>query len=145
MRIRPMKKEDRACVLPMVDAFYHSEAASHVVPAACREQVFVDAVGENPHLTGVILEENGTAVGFAYLTFFYACELAGEVVMLEELFVKEAFRGRGIGQDFLNWLYTAYPKAARFRLEIAADNPARHLYERNGFADMDYGQMAFDR
>ena len=84
------------------------------------------------------------AAGFAYLTYFYSCEAGGTVVMLEELFVKEALRGQGIGQQFFQWLYRQYPDAVRFRLEVTHGNPAARLYERNGFQRMDYDQMVYD-
>jgi peptidyl-prolyl cis-trans isomerase SurA len=109
------------------------------------EMVFDDAVGPNPHLEGLLLEDEGQVVGFAYLTFFYACEVAGKVIMIEELFVKEEHRGKGYGQQFMDWLYAAYPDVVRFRLEITPENRAVHLYRRNGFVPLTYGQMVYDR
>ena len=144
MRVRPMTPQDRDTVLPMANALYHSPAVGHPVPAAIMEHAFSDAVGEDPHLEGYVLESDGVPAGFAYLTFFYSCEVAGDVVMIEELFVKDAFRGKGLGQQFLDWLRRAYPKAVRFRLEVTRDNPAAHLYQRNGFEFIDYGQMVCD-
>ena len=145
MQIRPMTAQDRTTVLALADAFYHSSAVSHPAPAAIMEQTFADAVGQNPHLTGYLIESDGAIAGFAYLTCFYACELAGTVVMIEELFIRDEFRGKGLGQEFLTWLYDRYPDAKRFRLEVERNNRAVHLYERSGFRFIEYGQMAFDR
>ena len=144
MQIRPMTIQDRSIVLTMVREFYQSDAVEHPVPDTIMERTFSDAIEENPYLSGYLMESDGHVVGFAYLTFFYACEVAGYVIMIEELFVREAYRGQGLGQQFLDWLYQAYPAAARFRLEIHQGNPAVRLYERNGFQWIDYGQMAYD-
>ena len=144
MQIRPMTPADREAVLTMEEALYTS-AVEHPVPRAHMERAFSDAVGDNPHLTGWLLEEDRQPAGFAYLTFFYSCEAGGLVVMLEELFVREQLRGRGLGQQFLQWLYRQYPDAARFRLEVTRDNPAARLYARSGFSRLDYDQMICDR
>ncbi len=145
MQVRPMQAEDREEVLCMARQFYSGPAVDHAAPEEIMARTFADAVGPDPHLSGFVLQQDGQVVGFAYLTFFYSCEVAGQVVMIEELFVKEELRGRGLGQQFMTWLYGAYPQAARFRLEITAENPAVHLYRRNGFCDYAYGQMVFDR
>ena len=145
MQIRPMTLQDKDAVLPMVAALYQTPAVEHPAPDAIRERAFLDAVGENPHVQGFLLEENGQPAGFAYLTYFYSCEAAGNVVMLEEFFVKDSCRSKGLGRQFLDWLYAAYPDAVRFRLDITRGNPAAHLYERCGFRFLDCDQMAFDR
>ena len=144
MEMRLMTPGDRETVLEMEDALYHTDAIDHPVPRANMERAFADAVGENPHLTGWLMEADGQAIGFAYLTFFYSCEAGGSVVMLEELFVKDGLRGQGVGQQFMEWLYRQYPGAVRFRLEVTRGNPAARLYARNGFHFMDYDQMVFD-
>ena len=145
MQVRPMTAIDREMVIPMVEQFYHSPAVEHAVPHEIIHKTFADAVGANPHLEGFVLEEAGQPVGFAYLTYFYSCEVAGNVIMIEELFIKEECRSRGYGQQFMDWMYSAYPETVRFRLEITPENRAVNLYRRNGFRDYPYGQMVLDR
>ena len=145
MQVRPMTAADKEITIPMVLQFYDGPAVEHAVPMDTIQKVFADAVGDNPHLEGFILEEEGEVVGFAYLTFFYACEVAGKVILIEELFVKEEHRSKGYGQQFMDWLYAAYPEVIRFRLEITPENRAVHLDRRNGFVELTYGQMVCDR
>ena len=145
MKVRPMTAADKEITIPMVLQFYDGPAVEHAVPVDTIQKVFADAVGENPHLEGFILQDGEQVVGFAYLTFFYACEVAGKVIMIEELFVKEEYRGKGYGQRFMDWLYATYPDVVRFRLEITPENRAVNLYRRNGFVELTYGQMVFDR
>ena len=145
MQVRLMTAADREAVIPMVEQFYHSPAVDHAVPHEIINRAFADAVGENPHVNGFVMEEDGQAVGFAYLTYFYSSEVAGNVIMIEELFVKEEYRSKGYGQQFMDWMYAAYPDTVRFRLEITPTNRAANLYRRNGFRDYPYGQMVMDR
>ena len=64
------------------------------------------------------------------------------MVLIEEIYVKEAFRGQGIGSAFLEFLEGAFKEAKRFRLEVERDNlDAVRLYERCGFSELSYMQM----
>lgn len=146
MNIRPMTQQDKARSLEMVRAFYNSNAVEHPVPAEVQERTFDAACGGDPLLKGFVLEQDGQVVGFAYITFFYACEVGGRVVMLEELFICEEARGKGLGQAFIDWMLAQYPDAKRFRLEVTEENTgAIRLYERNGFRMLGYQQMVLDR
>ena len=145
MNIRPMTPADRQTVLPMAQALYNSPAAEAPLSPATLSRVFEDAVGPNPLVQGFLLEQAGTAAGYAYLTFTYSCEAAGTAVEIEELYLRDEARGLGLGQQFFDWLYAAYPQAARFRLDVTFGNRAAHLYQRNGFRCPEYGSMIFDR
>ena len=145
MQVRPMKEEDWNILMPMVQALYQSSAVEHPVPTEIMHRAFLDAIGDNPHIEGYILDDWGTIAGFTYLTFLYSCENGGNVVMIEELFVKEDYRGKGIGQKFFDWLYKTYPDAKRYRLDMTHGNPAGHLYKRNGFRHLDYDLLICDR
>ena len=145
MNIRPMTAADKNLCLPMILEFYSGPAVDHAVPQKTLERTFSDAVGGNPFLEGFLLEEGGTIAGFCYITRFYSCEVGGNVVMIEELFIKEEFRGHGLGQQFFQWLYARYPDTLRYRLEVTAENAgAIRLYERNGFKMLSYLQMVKD-
>jgi [ribosomal protein S18]-alanine N-acetyltransferase len=82
----------------------------------------------------------GTQVGVAgdvALTGFYAARLAGPESELLLLAVHPAARGKGIGRALIDhWLAWAQRHgAADYFLEMRADNPARSLYCRAGFAE----------
>ena len=64
------------------------------------EQLARDGFGDDPKFRAWIAEWNGTAAGYAVI-FNYFSTWAGRGLFLEDLFVREAFRGRGIGQALL--------------------------------------------
>lgn len=48
-----------------------------------------------------LMEDQGRAFGYAVLTFGYAIESGGRDAILDELYLREAYRGRGLGTQFL--------------------------------------------
>src|SRR6202167_6430485 len=59
-----------------------------------------DGFGENPRFRALIAEWDGQAAGYAFF-FGYYSTWAGRALYLEDLFVREKFRGKGIGKQLL--------------------------------------------
>jgi GNAT superfamily N-acetyltransferase len=65
------------------------------------ETLIRDGFGFQPKFRGLVAEWEGEAVGYALFFGFYS-SWKGSGVFLEDLFVREAFRGRGIGRALLS-------------------------------------------
>ena len=83
LQIRKMTGADAKTVLPMVYGFYRSDAVDHAVPEETLNRTFQAAVTDGSLLEGFVLEDETGAVGFAYLSPYYACEVGGVNMMLE--------------------------------------------------------------
>jgi GNAT superfamily N-acetyltransferase len=59
-----------------------------------------DGFGEDPRFRALIADWNGEPAGYAFV-FNYYSTWAGRGLFLEDLFVRERFRGRGIGKALL--------------------------------------------
>ena len=91
-----------------------------------------------------IIEYEGAAAGFGLISKTFSQESGGLVVWIEELYIRQQFRSKGLGREFFEFLEKNRP-ASRYRLEIEPDNVrARALYERLGFEQLDYMQMVKD-
>jgi GNAT superfamily N-acetyltransferase len=64
------------------------------------EDLARDGFGENPRFRALIAEWDGHAAGYAVF-FGYYSTWAGRALYLEDLFVREKFRGKGIGKALL--------------------------------------------
>lgn len=147
LTFRDITAADRAVVLPMVEEFYHTDAVSHAVPTQIMERSFQAVVDPNePLLRGVLVLEDGQPAGYIYVTICYSAEVGGRCIFIEEIFLKESCRGRGLGKAVMAWLEEQYPTARRFRLEVTDVNQsAIHLYQGSGYEWLDYRQMVLDR
>lgn len=77
----------------------------------------------------------GKAVGFTQLYKTFSSVSLAPVFILNDLYVSESYRGKGVGEALLNRAQ-AYCTEKGFKglaLETAVDNPAQKLYERLGW------------
>ena len=147
LTFRDITAADRDLVLPMVADFYRTDAVDHEVPVEIMERSFA-AVADpaEPLLRGVLVYEDGQPAGYVYLTFCYSAEVGGRCVFIEEIFLKDGFRGRGLGREIMAWMHAEYPEARRFRLEVTQVNKsAIALYMGSGYNYLRYDQMVFDK
>lgn len=145
MKIRDMVLSDKEQVMEMVNEFYHSDAVDHEVKPEILEATLDAAISSDPILRGLILEEDGKIVGYAYLTSYFVTEAGGINLMIEDIFIKKEARGHGYGKQFFQWLFKEYPNVKRYRLEVTEENKgAVSLYKKMGFEFLGYLQMIKD-
>lgn len=87
----------------------------------------------------VVLEMEGELAGYALLISYWSNELGGEIVVVDELFVKPAFRNKGYARALFAALKSGQPlrpgKAVALELEVTPQNErAARLYGAIGFA-----------
>mgnify|MGYP002508343672 CR=1 FL=1 len=144
---REIRPEDREIVIPMVEQFYTTDAVDHPVPRQIIARTFDDVANpDQPLIRGVLLYDREVLVGYFYLSYCYSCEVGGMCIFIEELFLREECRGKGYGQQAMEWLLAEYPNCRRLRLEVTqANQRAIRLYEKYGFQYLNYDQMVLDR
>jgi len=139
--IRKITPADREIYLRMAHDFYHSEAVLHPVPDEYLARSFDEMMRSEDYLTGLVFEAEGQIAGYALLNRSWSQEAGGMAVWIEEIYVLEEYRGRGLGHELFSELEKFAP-AVRYRLEIEPDNHrAERLYKSMGFEPMGYLSM----
>ena len=135
-KIRPMVAADKPWVMEMMGVFY----ASPAVLSNGSGEIFssdIDAcVGDNSYAEGYIIENENDIQGYAMIAKSFSTEFGKKCIWIEDLYLKEAYRGLGIGKLLLQAVIdTARQKGIDYlELEVVADNVrAIGLYERMGF------------
>lgn len=139
--VRLMNAQDRETVLDMMRVFYASEA----VLSNGSEEIFLNdfenCVNESPYLEGYIFEADGDIQGYAMIAKSFSTEFGKRCIWIEDLYVKEPYRGMGIGSGFLNFITDKYPDCL-FRLEAEKENArAIKAYEKCGFEVLPYLEL----
>ena len=143
--IRDITKEDKSIFLKMAADFYSSKAVMYSIDIQIHETNFDTALSKSPFMRALIIEDGGAPVGYALLSFSYSTEAGGLVILLEDLYISESCRGKGLGHKFMQFIEQEYPTAKRFRLEVVRDNKkAIDLYSKFGYKQLDYMQMIKD-
>lgn len=142
--IRPFNVNDLKKYMEMAEKFYDSSAVDHKVSSDNFLITFNECINKSPYCNGFIIEYEGITVGYALISITYSNEVAGKVILLEELYIESDYRSNGLGKEFFEFIYRNYP-AKRYRLEVTSENNrAAELYKRLGFKELNYIQMIKD-
>lgn len=84
-----------------------------------------------------IFEQQDNLIGYAILIYFWSNEFGGEILNIDELFVKKEYRGQGIGRKFFEFLSKEFKnKAVAFCLETTKESHnAYNFYQKLGFRE----------
>lgn len=130
----------------MMRGFYASPALLHH-PSDEVLRANVDAcVGDEPSLFGLVAEVGGDIAAYLMAARSWSTEYGGLCVWVEDLFVREEHRRRGIGSALLRRVEEDEPSAVRFRLEVERGNDrAAAAYRKQGYGECEYRQMTKER
>ncbi|MDE5779452.1 MAG: GNAT family N-acetyltransferase [Lachnospiraceae bacterium] len=139
--IRGMEEKDRSYVIKMMRVFY----ASPAVLSNGSEEIFeadVDnCIGECPYLEGYIFENAEDIQGYAMVAKSFSTEFGKPCIWIEDIYIKDEYRGLGIGSLFLDYIERKYPNSV-FRLEVEAENErAVKVYNKCGYEILSYMEM----
>jgi GNAT superfamily N-acetyltransferase len=98
--IRYAERSDVPLILELIRELALYEREPHAVLAS-EADLIRDGFGERPFFQCFIAEEDGEPAGFAFYFFNYSTWRGRPGIHLEDLFVRPAFRGKGIGKALL--------------------------------------------
>jgi GNAT superfamily N-acetyltransferase len=101
--LRPATPADVPLVLTFIRELAEYEKLAHEV-VATEEAIHASLFGPRPHAEVLIAEADGQPAGFALFLHNYSTFLARPGIFLEDLYVRPAFRRRGIGGQLLTRL-----------------------------------------
>ena len=140
-KIRNILPEDFKEYIEMAKVFYSMSCCEHNVDKSHFINAFEYCLKDNPYSKLFIIEYDGKIAGYGNISFTYSIEGGGNVVFLEELYIKPEYRNKGIGTEYFNFIHTNFP-AKRYRLEVTDCNiKAKQLYEKLGYTYLNYKQM----
>ena len=143
LTFRPITAADETDFDTMAEEFYHSDAVLHPIPAEYHRRAFAEMMRSGQYLSGYIFTDGDNTAGFAVTNRMMQHEAGGVMVWVEDLYIRPAYRGQGLGSRFLAWLEEQLRgDAVMLRLETEPENErAQELYYRLGYENLNYLQM----
>lgn len=147
LEILDLTSEYKDEFIDMVKKFYTSEAVMHGVD----EQNILNAYDafinkKDESIRILILKEGLNVVGYSVLALYHSLEAGGKVLWIEEIFLKEEYRGHGYFSQYFKFIEKEYSYVKRIRLEATAENDkAIKMYLGKGFKEFNYLQFAIEK
>jgi len=139
LSIHRARPDQAALVYSLICELAEYEKLSHEVEAT--EAGIAEALfGENPRLFCEIVEWNGAGVGLAVWFFNFSTFSGRTGIYLEDLFVRPAFRGKGLGKALLSHLARLCVENGWSRLQWSVldwNTPSIEFYKSLGGEMMD--------
>lgn len=134
IHFKPLQHVDIGNAVDMMQRFYAID--NYPMDVVISKKLFETFISnENLGLCWLIYE-NENLVGYIILTFVFSFEYKGRIAFLDELYIENNFRGRGIGNQTLNFIKS---KSESLDLKVLYlevenhNNDAQSLYLKNGF------------
>lgn len=137
--IRPAQPEDTALVLQFIRDLAEYEKLLHEV-CATEESLHKSLFGPHPVAEALIGELRGQPAGFALFFHNFSTFVGRPGIYIEDIFVRPAFRGRGLGTAFFLYFAELARRRDCGRIEWAVldwNEPAIEFYRRLGARPMD--------
>ena len=141
--IRTYVPEDREDYIRFSTEFYNSSAVDKPVPREHFEQGFDEMMRSDVYVQGYMLVCDGNNVGYCVTMKTYSVEAGGITIWIDELFVLEEYRSKGLGSELFKYIEeNGDKKLRRIRLEVELENGrAISLYKKMGFEPAPYDGM----
>ena len=131
---KPLEISDISIITKMMQDFYAID--NYPMDVEVAKTLFQEFIS-NEHLgkSWLIYSENEIA-GYIILTFIFSFEYGGKIAFVDELFIKENARGKGIGKEAIQFIQKEVPKLSLklLYLEVEPHNEnAQKLYLAHDF------------
>lgn len=135
---------DLAKLDPMIAAYHALEGIAS--DADHRRAAVLPLLEGSPHGAIWLIGPKISPVGYIAVCFGWSIEMGGLDGFIDELWIREKVRGRGMGTEAVATLLKSLKGAGlmALHLEIAPENGrAEHLYRRLGFARRPFNLMTW--
>jgi len=139
--IRPMEKSDQDIVVGMMKVFYASDAVSTNGSEKIFRADILECISGSPYAEGYVFDDGGKICGYGMLAKSFSTEFGKRCIWIEDLYLSEEYRGRGLAGQFFAMVEEKYTDCI-LRLEAEHENThAMHVYLKRGFDELPYAEL----
>ncbi len=134
-RYRQIRSSDRKIIAGLIRDFYKEVPGVKGISDKKIKKTFLALAADSGKGKILVIEKGKIIVGYAILINFWSNEWGGNVLFLDEIYLKPEFRGQGIGESFMNYLIKKkYNHSTAIQLEVSpANKKAEAFFREMGF------------
>jgi len=118
----------------MVFSLYREDPEGQPISAANINLTICESIDFPEKLRIVMICADEEAIGYCILVFYWSNEYGGDILSIDEIYIKEEYRNQSIASDFISGLADASGSIAAVAVDTTPSNSAAtRLYERLGF------------
>ncbi|GAA3623989.1 GNAT family N-acetyltransferase [Flavivirga jejuensis] len=128
-----IEKENINSVIPLVYKLNEDK-----VPYAILEQRFSEMITQNYECA--VIYDNNKIIGVSGL-WFCTRHYSGKSVEADHVYIDDAYRGKGLGKQFFEWIYNYVLEKGCETVELntyVGNNPSHKFYYNEGFNILGY-------
>jgi|SRR3989339_1106031 len=132
--IRKIRKTDYSAVAKLIKAFYREDTEGIGTNIKKIKDTFRELL-LSPSGEVLVIKKNQIIVGYAILINYWSHEYGGNILHLDELYIKPKYRGQGIGTRLIKFVRNrrSHDAAAMIIEYVPTNKKAAKLYRRLGF------------
>jgi GNAT superfamily N-acetyltransferase len=134
IEFHPLKESDIETIVPLMQDFYAID--NYPIQSETTKNLFQTFIKNDSLGNCWLISHEEKIVGYVILTYIFSFEYQGTIAFLDELYLTENARGKGIGKNALEFIHKeALKKDLKLiYLEIESHNEvAKKLYLSNDF------------
>lgn len=138
IEFKPYTDKDKSDLLEMMNSF--NKIDGYAFDLAVREKNLVEFTSNKQLGRLYLIKSGASTIGYIVLTFGYSFEYQGRDAFIDELYITENFRQKGIGKLTMNFIESESRKLNinAIHLEVEPHNTdANRLYLNKGYQSND--------
>ena len=131
---KPLENSDIDCIVLLMRDFYAID--NYPIDLEISKSLFEEFVANEALGKAWLILYNNEIVGYVILTFIFSFEFQGKIAFLDELYISQNARGKGIGKQTIHFIKTEIHKLSLklILLEVEPHNlNAQKLYISSDF------------
>ena len=134
VQFKTLKSTEIDTITSMMRDFYTID--NYPIDIKVSKKLFQEFISDENLGKSWLIYDNEACVGYVILTFIFSFEYQGRLAFLDELYIKETARGKGIGQQTVRFIkeQASINNVKMLYLEVENHNEkAQKLYLANDF------------
>jgi ribosomal protein S18 acetylase RimI-like enzyme len=135
VKFRKFVSSDTKIIADMIRDLYREDPGTKLMSNQKIKRTF-ESLTKHPEKGRIIVfEYKDKIIGYSILINFWSNEFGGNIIVLDEIYIKKIFRARGIDTNFIKYLSkNKSGNSVAIQLEVTPGNKrGRKLYESLGF------------